>query len=56
MSYDPSKDLFHDTNTSAVAPACDCVLVAPSDDDDIEPIRRRCGSTSRRRWPTVSGP
>jgi hypothetical protein len=37
MSYDPSKDPFHDTSISPDAPAVDCIAVTPSDDDDIEP-------------------
>jgi hypothetical protein len=37
MSYDPSKDPFHDTGTSPITPAIDCVAVTPSDSEDIEP-------------------
>jgi hypothetical protein len=37
MSYDATKDPFHDTNTSPDAPAVDCIAVTPSDGSDIEP-------------------
>jgi hypothetical protein len=37
MSYDPSKDPFHDTSSSPDSPAVDCVAVTPSDTADIEP-------------------
>jgi hypothetical protein len=37
MSYDPSKDPFHDTSASPVTPATLCMAVTPSDSTDIEP-------------------
>jgi hypothetical protein len=37
MSYDATKDPFHDINTSPIAPAIDCIAVTPSDTSDIEP-------------------
>jgi len=37
MSYDPSKDPFHDTSASPMTPAALCTLVTPSDSNDIDP-------------------